>query len=93
MAGILLKIVRLYYSEFKCNYMKNEKSFLNFLFRFWDLHQILNILKKRKIVLANVFPKLGTVKILLRPLSKEWRLSTRFDSQHMKASQILVKSP
>ena len=73
--------------------MKNEKSFLNFLFRFWDLHQILKILKKRKIAIANVFPKLGTVKILLRPLSKEWRLSTRFDSQHMKASQILVKSP
>ena len=93
MAGILLKIVRLYYSEFKRNYMKNEKSFLNFLFRFWDLHQILNILKKRKIVIANVFLKLGTVKILLRPLSKERRLSTRFDSQHMKASQILVKSP
>ena len=93
MAGILLKIVRLYYSEFKCNYMKNEKYFLNLLFRFWDLHQILNILKKRKIVIANVFPKLGTVKILLRQLSKERRLSTRFDSQHMKASQILVKSP
>ena len=72
---------------------RNLKLFLNFLFYFSNLCQILNILKKRMIVVANVFPKLETVKILLRPLSKKRRFRTRFKCQHVKASQILVKSP
>ena len=72
---------------------KTKKLSLNFLFHFWNLHQILNILKKRMIVIANQFPKIRTVKILLRPLSKECRFRTPFDSQHVKALQILVKSP
>ena len=45
------------------------------------------------IVIANVFPKLETVKILLRPLSKKRRFRTSFDSHHVKASQKLVKPP
>ena len=42
----------------KCNYLKNLKVFLNFTVHFWHLHQILNILKKKKTFIANVFPKL-----------------------------------
>ena len=45
------------------------------------------------IVIANVFPKIETVKILHRLLSKNRRFRTRFHSQHVKASQILSKSP
>ena len=45
------------------------------------------------IVIANVYPKLETLKILFRPLSKKRRFGTRFDSQHLKTSQILAKSP
>ena len=45
------------------------------------------------IVRANVFPKLETVKTFVRPLSKKRRLRTRFDSQHLRAFQILAKSP
>ena len=44
------------------------------------------------IIKANVFPNLQTVKNLLRDLSKKRRFRTRFDSQHVKASQILTKS-
>ena len=44
-------------------------------------------------VIANVLPKLQTVNILVRPLSKNRRFRTRFDIQHVKGSQILVKSP
>ena len=43
-------------------------------------------------VVANVFPKLGTVKMLLGPLSKRRRFRTRIDSQHVIAPQILAKS-
>ena len=44
------------------------------------------------IVIANVFPKLQTVKDLARPLTKKRCFSTFFDSQHVKGSQTLVKS-
>ena len=92
MPSVPFKIVRICYSPLKCNYMKNQKLFLNFFFQFWNLYQVSNILKKRMIVIANVFPKLQTMKILLRLLSKKRCFRTRFDSQHVKASQILSKS-
>ena len=41
-------------------------------------------------VIANVFPKLQTVKDLVRPLKRRFR--TSFNSQHVKGSQRLVKS-
>ena len=81
MANILFKIVRMCHSKLKCNYLKNEKLFLNFL-----LHQ-------KMLVIANVVPKLETVKILVGKLSKNRRFRRRFESQHVKASQILAKSP
>ena len=92
MASVSFKIVRICNSQFKCSYLKNEKLFLKFLFHFWNLDQMLKILKKRMIVRANVFPKLHTVKIFLTPLSEKRCFKTRFESQHVKASQILVKS-
>ena len=64
-------IVPICRSLFKCSCVKNEKLFLNFLFHLWNLHQILNIFKKYNILIANVFPKLQTVKDLVRPLSKK----------------------
>ena len=93
MTNILLKIGRICHSQFKRNYLKNEKLFLNLLFHFRNLNQILNILKKKIIVIATAFPKLRNVKNLVRAISKKCRFSTRFDSLHVKASQILPKSP
>ena len=51
----------------------------------------LKVFQKKKIVLTNPFPKLQTVKDLLRPLSKKRLFRTSFDSQHVKGSQTLVK--
>ena len=48
--------------------------------------------KKKKIVIANVFPKLATVQGFVTPLTIQLRLKTSFDSQHVKRFQILVKS-
>ena len=39
------------------------------------------------------FPKLQTVKILVKALYKNRCFRKRFDSQHVKVSQILAKSP
>ena len=93
MASIFSKIVTICNSKIKCNYLKHEKLFLNFLFHFSNLHQILNILKKTIIVIANVFPNLQNPKIFVRPLSKQRRFRIRVDSPHVKASQIFAKSP
>ena len=72
---------------------ENQKLFLSFFFHFLNLHLILNILKERMMVIAHVFPDLQTVKNLVRLLSKNRCFRTRFDSQHVKASQILAKYP
>ena len=93
MGSILFKVVRICKSQFKCNYLKNEKLFLNFLFYLWNPHQTLKILKKNMMVMANVLPKFQTVNILVRPLSKKRRFRTRFDIQHVRSSKILAKSP
>ena len=65
----------------------------NFVFSVWNLAQILKILKKKMIVIANAFPKLDTAKMLLTPLSKKPRFRTRINIQHVKPSQTLAKSP
>ena len=69
-----------------------KKHFLSFLFDWWNLQQILNILKQKKIVIANAFPKLATVHGLVTPLTIQRRLKTSFDSQHVQRFQTLVKS-
>ena len=48
---------------------EKQKTFSQFLLHFWNLHQILNILEKTTIVIANFFPKLQSVEILVRPVS------------------------
>ena len=52
----------------------------------------LNIFKKRKIVIANVFPKLTTVQGFVTTLIIQSRLKTSFDSEHIKRFQTVVKS-
>ena len=77
----------------KSSYLQKKKHFLGFLFHLWNLHQILNNFKKKKIVIGNVFPKLATVQGLVTPLTIQRRLKTSFDSQHVKRFQRLVKTP
>ena len=92
MANILLNIVGIFGSWFKCNYLYNQKFFLIFLFHFWNLHQILNTLKKKMIAIPTLFRILQNMKNLARPFSKKHRSLTRFDSQHVEGPQTLVKS-
>ena len=70
-----------------------QKTFSDFFCYFRNEHQILNILKKKMIVIATLLRKLQAVKDLVRPLSKKHRFRTPFDSQHVKRCQTLVKSP
>ena len=72
---------------------KTENFFVNFLFHFWNLHQILKILKKKMMVLFNVFSKLQTVKNFVTPICKKRRFGTRWESRHVKVPRQLAKSP
>ena len=71
--------------------LKTKTHFPSFLFHLSNLHQILNIFKKKTIVIANVFPKIATVQGLETSLTIQQRLKTFFDSQHVKRFQTLVK--
>ena len=72
---------------------EKRKTFSQFLIHFSMLRKILNILKEKMIVIANMFPKLQTVKIFVRKLSQEHRFNTSFGSQYMKPWEILPKFP
>ena len=48
--------------------------------------------EKKLIVIATLFRKLQAIKDLVRPLSKKKHFRTPFDGEHVKESQILVKS-
>ena len=93
MTSILFGIVRIWSSVFNCSYHKIKKIFLLFLFHLWTLHQILNLFKKKMIVIANVFPKLQNVKNLAKPLSRKRCFRTSFESQRVNECQTLVKFP
>ena len=84
--------MRIWRSRFKSTYLKNKKHFLGVSFDLLNLHQSLNFFKKKKIVIANAFPKLATVKGLCKPLTIQRHIQTSFDSQHVKHFQTLVKS-
>ena len=71
---------------------EKRKIFLNFLFYFLNLHQILNILKKEMMIIANLFPKLQSVKNFVTPLWKKRRFRTPLESEHVKVSRKIAKS-
>ena len=39
-------------NKFRRTYIKNKRLFLDFLFHFWHMHEIQNILEKKKSILA-----------------------------------------
>ena len=93
MVSILLQIGRIGNSQCKCNYLENVKRFFNFLIHFWKLHQTWNILRKKMLVIANVFPQLQTVKNFLKAFCIKCCFGKYFDSQHVKVCPILGKCP
>ena len=52
MTSIPAAICRIYRNNFKRNYLKNKRLFLNFLLHFWNAHEIYSIFKKKMSILA-----------------------------------------
>ena len=66
MTNLLFIIIRIYGNQFKHNYLRDKKLILEFLLRFWNLHQISNISKKKTNFIVYEFPKLQTAKDVVR---------------------------
>ena len=98
MTSILLEIESIRRTRFNCNDLEDQKLlhilvfFLFFFCYFSNLHQILNLLKKKIIVIATFLRNVQALKDLVRPHSKKPYFRTPFDSQHVKVSHTLVKS-
>ena len=52
MTSIAVGISRFSDNKFKRFYLKKERVFLDFLLHFWNAHEIWNIVKKKKSILA-----------------------------------------
>ena len=92
MTSILFLIDNIYCILFICNYLKNNKLFLNFYLYFWNLDQILQILKKKMTLVANVFSKLRTSRNPVRQMSKKYRFRVTLEKEHFKWVQTMLKS-
>ena len=52
MTSIPAAISRIYRNNFKRHYLRNKRLFLDFLFYFWNFHDILSIFQKKISLLA-----------------------------------------
>ena len=52
MTSIPVAICRFSDNNFKRFYFENKSHFVNFWLHFWNVHEIYNILKKKKSILA-----------------------------------------
>ena len=58
MTSIPVAICSYSVNNFKRFYLNKETHFDNFWLHFWNVHEIWNILKKKKSLLAELLPKL-----------------------------------
>ena len=92
MTSILFLTENIWRNQIGSNYLKNEKLFLNYVLHFRNLHEILNICKKKMSFIADLFDKLRTPKNVVRYMSKKSRSKGPFDRQHGKRVQTLLRS-
>ena len=71
---------------------QEQKVFLNFFLKFWNLHQILKIFFKKVTLIANAFPKLQLSKSMVRSMCKKHGFTVPFKKQHGKRAKTLFKS-
>ena len=91
MTSISAAICRIFYNNFKRCYLKKVRLFLDFLFHFWNVREIYNILKKRMSVLAWLFPKLLFLKEVGTETSRRSRIKTLFGNQRVNMFQTPLK--
>ena len=91
MTKIPAAICRIFCNNFKRFYLKNGRLFLGFLFHFWNVHKIYNILKKRMSVLVWLFPKLFFPKEVATETSRRSFFRTPFGNQRVNGFETPLK--
>ena len=91
MTSIHSAICRIFCNNFKRYYLKNGRLFLDFLLKFWNVHKIYNILKKRIRVLAFLFPNLLFRKEAATETSRKSFLRTPFGNRRVNGFQTPLK--
>ena len=71
--------------------MELSKDILYYFAQFFELTPNFEHLEKKMTLIDYVFPKLHTVKDMLRQIFKYPHFRAPFESQHVKASQTLMK--
>ena len=92
MTSILSVIMRICRNEFKCNCLRDKKTFSQFLAPFLKSTSDFKQFKIITTLIAYLFPKLQTPKDLVRTMSKTPRYRTSFDSPFINSSQAFMNS-
>ena len=92
MTSIPAAICRIFCHNFKRFYLKNGRLFLDFLLHFWNVHQILNIFKKRMSVLGLLFPKILFRTEVATETSRRSCFRTPFGNQRVNEFQTPLKA-
>ena len=88
---ILLITKRKSHNNFKCNYLKNQKQFLEFSLHFWNLHKLLHICNKYISLMSQIFGKFLNPKDMLTWMTKGAFFRTPSASQRVHGSITLPK--
>ena len=92
MTSIPLLVEKIECTQFRCNYLKNRRSFLNLFAGFFESALNFEHFQKKMTLIAYVFPKLPTTKNVLRQMSKSSRFREPVDRRHGKWAEALIQS-
>ena len=79
MTSIVFLTEAIYCNIFRWNYLRNEKYFLTFFLNFLNLDPILKCFENEMTLRADVFLNLGTLKNVVRKMSKKSRFRQPFN--------------
>ena len=71
MKSILFLIETIYSNIFRSSYIRNKNIFPIFFFHFQNIDSILNILKKKMTLIGDIFLNLGSLKKVVKWMSKK----------------------
>ena len=91
MTSIPLLVETIECTQFRCIYLKKEKIFSEFFSEFFESALNFEHFQKKMTLIAYVFPKLPTMKNVLRQMSKSSRFREPVDWRHGKWAEALIQ--
>ena len=92
MTSIPLLVETIECTQFRSIYLKKKRFFLNFFSAFFESALNFEHFQKKMTLIAYVFPKLPTTKIVLTQMSKSSRFREPGGRRHGKWAEALIQS-